>query len=87
MNLAAKFLGVGAPKARISRFLVKMMTVGRSFDDAQLQFLLSDRVVSIDRIKSEIGFRPKCSMEVEGKKMVERLPEGAQGDQHGGVMS
>ena len=59
IGMAAKFLGVGVPKGRINRFLVKMMTIGRSFDDAQLQFLLSDRVLSIDRIKSEIGFKPK----------------------------
>ena len=70
ITLAAKFLGVAAPKGRISRLLVKMMTLGRSFDDAQLQFLVSDRVVSIDRIKSDVGFRPKKSIEVEGKNMV-----------------
>jgi UDP-glucose 4-epimerase len=70
IGLAAKFLGVGMPKGTISRFLVKMMTLGRSFDDAQLQFLLSDRVVSIDRIRKELGFKPKCSMDVEGKELV-----------------
>lgn len=70
ITLAAKFLGVAMPKGSISRILVKMMTVGRSFDDAQLQFLLSDRIMSIDRLKSELKFRPKCTIEVEGKQMV-----------------
>ncbi len=70
IHLASKLLGVGIPKGSISRLLVKMMTVGRSFDDAQLQFLLSDRIVSIDRLKSDLGFKPKCSIEVEGKNMV-----------------
>ncbi len=68
--LAAKFLGVSMPKGSISRLIVKMMTIGRSFDDAQLQFLLSDRVLSIDRVKADLGFRPKSSMDVEGKRMV-----------------
>ena len=73
IGLASKFLGVEMPKAKVSRFLVKMMTLGRSFDDAQLQFLLSDRVVSIERLKKEMGFKPKCSMESEGKAMVEEF--------------
>jgi UDP-glucose 4-epimerase len=70
ITLAAKFLGVATPKGRISRLLVKMMTIGRSFDDAQLQFLLSDRVVSTEKIRGEMGFNPKKSIEVEGKHMV-----------------
>jgi UDP-glucose 4-epimerase len=79
LALAAKFLGTAMPKGSISKFLVKMMTVGRSFDDAQLQFLLSDRIVSIDRIKSDIGFKPKRSMEVEGKEMVIDFLKGHKG--------
>lgn len=76
ITMAAKFLQVAMPKGSISRFLVKMMTIGRSFDDAQLQFLLSDRIVSIEKIKSEIGFRPKRSVEVEGKEMVAEFLKG-----------
>lgn len=76
ITLAAKFLGVPMPKGKISKILVKMMTLGRSFDDAQLQFLLSDRVLSIDKIKKEIGFKPKCKIEVEGKEMVKEFLKG-----------
>jgi nucleoside-diphosphate-sugar epimerase len=79
LTLAAKFLSVSMPKGSISKFLVKMMTMGRSFDDAQLQFLLSDRVVSIDRARSELGFKPKRSIEVEGKAMANEFLKGHRG--------
>lgn len=77
IGLAAKFLGAPAPKAKINKFLVRMMTLGRSFDDSELQFLLSDRVMSIDRIKSELGFRPRSRIDVEGKQMVNTYLKGS----------
>jgi nucleoside-diphosphate-sugar epimerase len=76
IGIASKFLGIGLPKGSISKFLVKMMTVGRSFDDAQLQFLLSDRVVSTERLRKELGFKPKRSIEIEGKNMVREFLKG-----------
>ncbi|MDE1865237.1 MAG: NAD(P)-dependent oxidoreductase [Candidatus Micrarchaeota archaeon] len=82
IGLASKFLGLDMPKGKISKFLVKMMTVGRSFDDAQLQFLLSDRIVSVERAKKELGFRPKRSIEIEGKSMVNAFLKG-----HGATMA
>ena len=44
---------------------------GLNYDE--FEFLVSDRVIKIDRAKKELGYRPSCSIDVEGKQMAKNF--------------
>lgn len=70
LNMAADMLRVPRPTSHVSEFMVKLIAKSRNLDSDELRFLMSDRRISIDRIRDEIGFEPKVSIEQGGKEMV-----------------
>lgn len=70
---AAKLLGAGMPMKGVSPLLAKIAAKAKGVDRSQMQFLLSDRIMSIDRIKKDLGFVPKRSIDTEGAAMVEEF--------------
>jgi nucleoside-diphosphate-sugar epimerase len=41
----------------------------RGIDVDQFSFLVSDRIVSIERIREELGFKPSVSIDRAGKEL------------------
>lgn len=68
-TLAAKYMNVGAPNSTISSIIAKVFG-GSKINKDEMDFLMSNRVVSIKRITSELGFVPKAKIEVEGIDMI-----------------
>ena len=70
---AASFLGVQPPHRHIPPALAaigaKMLNIGSD----ELDFLTSDRRISIEKAEEELGFKPKMNMDVEGRAMVDRF--------------
>ncbi len=64
---AAKFLDVPPPEKHMHPALALLGAKVLNINMAELNFLLSDRVVSIAKICRELDFRPKRSIDVEGK--------------------
>ncbi len=68
-TLAAKYMNVAAPNGTISSIVAKVF--GRSkINKDEMDFLMSNRVVSIKKVSSELGFVPKAKIEVEGVAMI-----------------
>jgi nucleoside-diphosphate-sugar epimerase len=66
---AAKMLGVEAPTKSVNPFLAGIAAKAKGINVDQFKFLISDRIVSIDKIKKELGFKPLVKMEVGGKQL------------------
>ena len=80
MDLAAEMLGVPKPKVHMGELVLKMLARQRNLDSDELHFLTSDRVVKIDKIKSELKFRPSVDIRKGGKEMVEAFLSGTKED-------
>jgi len=70
---AAKFLNVEAPTENIHPFLARVIARHREINLDQLRFLVSDRIVSIDKIKKELGFKPSVSIDIAGKVLAQEF--------------
>jgi nucleoside-diphosphate-sugar epimerase len=70
---AAGFLKVEKPTKSIHSILARIGARTRGIDEEQFNFLVSDRIVSIDKAKKEIGFRPHVSIDVEGKRLAKEF--------------
>lgn len=68
---AAGFIGVAPPSKKVNAFIAKMLHKRRNFETDQFLFLTSDRMVSIERIKKDLGFRPRRSIDIDGRSMIE----------------
>ncbi len=70
-DLIAKTLKVKAPSKKINlgfaKFVVKLFNI--NYDE--FEFLASNRIIDISKIKNEIGFEPKRTLNKEGLKMIE----------------
>jgi nucleoside-diphosphate-sugar epimerase len=67
---AADFLGAPRPNKHIHPVLAVIRAQVFKINRAELNFMLSDRVISISKIKKELHFEPKRSLDNEGKNMV-----------------
>ncbi|MGC8622666.1 MAG: NAD-dependent epimerase/dehydratase family protein [Candidatus Micrarchaeia archaeon] len=69
-EFAAKMLNVEPPKKSISRTMAKIGSriAGLKYDE--YEFVTSERIISINKIINEIGFRPKISIEAGGAELV-----------------
>jgi nucleoside-diphosphate-sugar epimerase len=65
---AAKFLDAPVPSKHMHPALALLGAKVLNINMAELNFLLSDRIVSISKIHRELGFHPKRSMDIEGKE-------------------
>ncbi len=64
---AAKFLNVPAPEKHMHPALALLGAKVLNMNMAELNFLLSDRIVSVSKIHRELDFHPKRSIDVDGK--------------------
>lgn len=70
---AAKFLNVEEPKKGVHPLLARFVARTHGIGGDQLDFLMSDRIVSIGRISKELGFRPSVSIDVAGKALAKEF--------------
>ena len=70
---AAMFLNVPAPSKSIHPTLVKLASTISNVNPAEIDFLMSDRIISIDRITNDIGFKPEKNIDKEGQAMVKEF--------------
>jgi len=70
MEYAAFLLHVLPPTRSINPTLVRFMH--KLLTKAEIEFLLSDRVVSTEKIRRELGFKPTESIEKAGSQILER---------------
>lgn len=68
---AAAFLGVPPPKKSINPSIVRLFASFSDMNPEEFDFLASDRVVSIAKLKSELNFKPERTIDKDGKKMVD----------------
>lgn len=75
LQMAAKLLGTTMPDKGVNPTLASLAAKASGVDGSQMRFLLSDRVMKIDRIKKELGFVPKRTIQSEGKALVEEFKQ------------
>ena len=68
---AASFMGVEAPTKSIHPFIARIGARTRGLNMDEFEFLVSDRIISIERIKKELGFKPSRRIDIEGKAMAD----------------
>lgn len=73
LEKAAGFLKIQMPKEGAADMLVKLLGANRDLNKSQFQFITSDRIVNIDKIQKATGFKPKRSIDVEGKLLVDEF--------------
>jgi nucleoside-diphosphate-sugar epimerase len=66
---AATFLGVKPPSSGLHPLIAKIGARMSGLNYDEFEFLVSDRIIKIDKAKKELGYKPSCSMDVEGKQM------------------
>ena len=66
---AAKLLNVREPSRSVHPFIARLGARARGINVDQFSFLVSDRTVSIARIRKELGFRPSVSIDKGGKEL------------------
>lgn len=66
---AAKFLNVKEPSRSVHPFIARLGARARGINVDQFSFLVSDRTVSIARIRKELGFKPSVSIDKGGKEL------------------
>ena len=70
---AAQFLGVKPPSSGLHPLIAKIGARMSGLNYDEFEFLVSDRVIKIDKAKKELGYKPLCSMDVEGKQMAKNF--------------
>ena len=70
MKLAAGYLHVNPPTKHISSLLARLGRRSKNINIDEYDFLVSDRIISIESIKKDLKFSPKGKMEVEGVAMI-----------------
>ncbi len=79
IGMAAKMLRVPGPTSKVNATLAKIMARAKGIDQAQIRFLLSDRIVSIDKARKELGFTPRHTIDGDGKAMVSEFERSYRG--------
>ncbi len=73
LQMAAKLLGTTMPDKGVNPTLAALAAKASGVDGSQMRFLLSDRTMSIDRIRKELGFIPKRTIESEGSALIDEF--------------
>jgi nucleoside-diphosphate-sugar epimerase len=74
-ELVANTLGVPPPKRHIPYLLAKVTKNAVNINYDELEFLASDRMVSIDKARRDLGYVPKKKIETEGVRLVKLYRE------------
>ncbi|MGC8571692.1 MAG: NAD-dependent epimerase/dehydratase family protein [Candidatus Micrarchaeia archaeon] len=72
---AAKMLNVEPPKKSINLSLAKMVATLMNMDREELDFLASERILDITKIKEDLKFTPKVNFDDGAKEMVNKFLE------------
>ncbi len=70
---AATDLNVPPPQKSVPSVLAKLGAKRLNIGRAELEYLLSDRLLSIDKIKRELNFIPEHNIDTESKKLTEEF--------------
>lgn len=70
---AAKFLNVEGPKKGVHPLLARLAAKSHGIGDDQLEFLMSDRIISIKAATRDIGFKPSVDIDTEGKALAKEF--------------
>ncbi|MCL4374083.1 MAG: NAD(P)-dependent oxidoreductase [Candidatus Marsarchaeota archaeon] len=72
LSKAANLLGVEPPKKSINPLFARIIS-SRAHDIKydEYEFLTSDRIISIEKIKKELGFVPMVKLETAGRELVD----------------
>ena len=68
-TLVANYFKVDAPNKSISPLVAKVFG-GSKINKDELDFLMSNRIVNIKKVSSELGFVPKAKMSIDGINMI-----------------
>ncbi len=71
IDLVAKYMGVSLSEKHINPLIAKLGAKTKGVNKDEMDFLLSDRIVSTDKAKLLLGFSPKRTMEKDGVKMID----------------
>ncbi len=69
-EFAARSMGVSPPKRSVPHIVAKFTSRISNITYDELEFISSDRNISINKARSELGFEPVKKMEIEGKALV-----------------
>ncbi len=71
MDMAADYMHVPRPNGSVPLLIARLIAKAKGINSDELDFLASDRIISIEKIKAELGFEPKAKMEQEGLHMID----------------
>lgn len=74
-DFASEEMGLGKIERHISPVVVSLVAKRRGLDSDELRFVTSNRRVSIEKAAKVLGFRPKASIEKEGREMIRDFEE------------
>ncbi|MFI5412795.1 MAG: NAD-dependent epimerase/dehydratase family protein, partial [Candidatus Micrarchaeales archaeon] len=77
---AATFLNATPPSKHVHPALAVLRAKIFNINRAELNFMLSDRIVSIAKIKKDLNFHPTRSIDNEGNAMVQEFLKRYRGD-------
>lgn len=72
-DYVVRFLGAKPIKNEVHPLLAKLRAHKYNIEKDEYEFLTSDRIVSIDKARKELGYKPTRSIEREGKELVEEF--------------
>jgi len=73
LTKAAKLIGAVPPTKSIHPILARIGARTRGIEAGQFSFLVSDRIISIDKIKKEMGFKPKIGIDEGGRELARQF--------------
>ncbi len=71
-SLAAKYMHAQPIKKSMHPILARIARHSKKINADEFDFLISNRVIDIDRIRRDLGFSPKARIEKEGVAMIDR---------------
>ncbi|MEM0147664.1 MAG: NAD(P)-dependent oxidoreductase [Candidatus Micrarchaeaceae archaeon] len=70
-DMAAEYMHVKKPSGTVPVWIARILAKSKGIKSDELEFLISDRIISISKIKKDLGFEPKASISKEGLEMID----------------
>jgi nucleoside-diphosphate-sugar epimerase len=64
---------VEAPTKSVNSFVAAIGARAHGISEDEISFLTSDRIVSIEKIKKDIGFRPQVNLDAKARTMAKKF--------------